>query len=181
MEQKNGGQTAKGMRLGKGAMPQGSRTPCIVVLFCSLAVGVMYLVHVLVGVAGIGAGPFEGTVVSAALVFLLASSSIALVFLMARMLADAFMTRSPFSHAQSRRLVGLGVLFFSCALLEAFVAIDLASSTHTVGIATLFGVLSRFGAPSIEILLIVAAFVSFYLSYIFRYGSFLQYFYDETV
>ena len=180
MKQQNGGGTVKNVHAGKDALLCGSRKSWVSLMACSLAMSVIYLLRVLEGMLGIDASGIESVTAPCASVALLAGLSLTAVALIARMLVDASMSRTPFSYVQSKRMVLLGCLLFACALLEALTAVGFASGVP-VDIVTVLGTSSRFGAPNIEILLIAAAFVSFYLSYIFNYGTFLQCFYDETV
>ena len=161
-------------------LPKG-RKPWVALMLCSLTLAAVYLLRVFAGVAGAVSGSIETEPAALALVVVLMGSCLLLVFLMARMLVDAFVSQTPFSHAQARRLAMLGFSFFLCALAEVLVAIGLPFASYPAEMATVFGAFGHFGAPSIVMLLIVAAFVSFYLSYIFNYGTFLQCFYDETV
>ena len=150
-------------------LPKG-RKPWVALMLCSLTLAAVYLLRVFAGVAGAVSGSIETEPAALALAVVLMGSCLLLVFLMA-----------PFSHAQARRLAMLGFSFFLCALAEVLVAIGLPFASYPAEMATVFGAFGHFGAPSIVMLLIVAAFVSFYLSYIFNYGTFLQCFYDETV
>ena len=79
---------------------------------------------------------------------------LALLVALVRMVAEVAICRTPFTRAQSFRLLAIGALLVASALLEG---------------------------AHIDVLLIAAAFVSFYLSYVFKYGSFLQWAYDETI
>ena len=164
----------------KPAELKGVKAALIGLLSCSLAMSLIYLLRVLDGAGKIGLADAGDAVVSSApFIALLTCVSVSVVCLVARMLAVASRSSSPFSDEQAQRLIVLGGMLAACALLEA-VAVGFAPGPSEVEIITILGSKSKFGAVNIEILLIVTAFVSFYLSYLFKYASFLQWCYDET-
>ena len=171
-----------GRRRGKTSKPKGTRVAFIGLLLCALMLSVVYLLRVLVGVRSIDFAYFSGLALPLdAVLLLLAAASIGVVCLNAIMVVHAASSQSLFSLVQQRGLTVTGVMLVACALLEAVAAIGFLPDPIVIESAALSGMTGSFGSINIEFLLIFTAFVSFYLSYIFKYGSFLQCFYDETV
>lgn len=116
----------------------------------------------------------------APLTLAMAALSVIVVALLARMIADAVISETPFSRDQAKRLLVLGVLLSCAALLDGAMRTDVAG--HSVkGPFALPDFMSFGPVFSFDILLILGAIVCFSLSCILKYASYLQWFYDETV
>ena len=109
-----------------------------------------------------------------------AGMGVAIVLIAVRMLADAAAYGSPFSRAQAKRLFVIGLLFTACAVFGIFESIELAFASGD-SLLHVEETRQQFNNINVDILLIVAAIVSFYLSYLFKFGSFLQWLYEGTV
>ena len=114
-------------------------------------------------------------------IVVLLGSGLGALFLVAGMFKDAMSGRPPFSPKQVRRLNIIGALLLCNAVFGII--------WHVV---CMFGPLASRGVAlavtpdwlalwAIDILLIVAAIVSFYLSRAFKFAHLLQSFYDESV
>ena len=145
-----------------------------------LALGGM-LVFSLAGGGGPIERPYSQTAFNTIASLVLAAIGVAILLLIIKIFKDSVHSASPFSAAQSRRMVIVGVLLVAFALVGtgavAFMSVssglEPATSSRVIDI--------QLAVIHIDILFIVAAIVSFYLSYIFKYGTFLQWLYDETV
>ena len=139
---------------------------------------------VIVGTLG-NEGLLSGVTVLAALRIMsgltLAAIGVALLLVIIRLLSDSSSGQFPFSLVQARRLFAIGVLLLVLASLEALGVA--CSAVFGSSIAVTRGLLQGVPITAIhsEVLYIVAAIVSFYLSYMFKYGTFLQWLYNETV
>lgn len=141
-----------------------------------LAVGANFLVYVArTGVAG-GAGVPE--VALLALQAVMAGLGVAIVAVIISLMTSAAKD-SPFSQAQATKLALLAALFAACALLATLGSVGMAGA-YSAGALAAGGVEDKMNIIYIDVLLILAAIVSFYLSCVYRYGSFLQWLYDET-
>ena len=105
---------------------------------------------------------------------------VVLVVLIFVMLKDATIARAPFSGSQARRLAAIGAILLLCALFDAVPPLLEAGFCHSGKPVEITELLVWLDALSTDFLLILAAIVSFYFSYLFKYGSYLQLFYDET-
>ena len=90
--------------------------------------------------------------------------------------------QSPFSEGQSRRLVVVGVLLLVDVVIEA-AASALGLSVVSVVNHTDLSASAAHGTTvlNFNVVLFLAAIVSFWLAYLFKYGTLLQWLYDDTV
>lgn len=103
------------------------------------------------------------------------------LFVLARAFRDVSKSQSPFTHAQARRITIIGCLLLVCVVLEA------VASTSTLYFGNIGKISMFYSLPAdstgiyLDAKLLVAAIVCFCLSYLFRYGAFLQWLSDETL
>lgn len=115
------------------------------------------------------------------LVALLHLSCLAIATCVARMLVDAVMSQQMSSRKQSMMLVAVSVLLATCALLEIGLVLLVGSSSISEAATVAMDTSSQAFDLSVALSLAIAAIVNFCMSYIVKYCSFLQWFYDETV
>lgn len=148
---------------------------------CSLGLSLVYMLRVFAGAHSVILALFADASPPCPSLFLLVIASAGVVCLNAWIFVRTLRSEFAFSRPQSHCLVVLSAMLIVCALLELLTAASFSPNLMETAVVAIAGTASPFGTFNIEILLIVAAFVSFNLSYIFNYSSFLQWFYDETV
>ena len=164
----------------RGEMAAASKRLCAAVITTMallLGVGALFFWKAAGTQAGLpgGDGPVPASMALQALMVVLGVAILAVVINMLAGSAGA----SPFSRRQAKRFVMLAILFASCALVGMLESVSLVGA-HGAEAFLLDATGKELGIISIDILLILAAIVSFYLSRLFEYGSFLQWLYDET-
>ena len=107
--------------------------------------------------------------------------AIAAVVVAVTLLKGAVLGQSPFSASQMRRLNVMGTILIADAAYDALFLLARSCASGQEPFKILANMGEQFGAWNTDILLIVAAIVSFYISYLFKYASSLQWFYDETI
>ena len=156
------------------------RGAIIVALALFLAVVVALFVQLLLG-PGLAFGLASQPALRVLSLTFTIAIGLAIFGLVASMMADTVTQSAPFTMAHSKRLFLIGVLFAACAVLEIATSVGIALSVGYDFSATIVFAEGHLKGIYTDVLLIFAAIVSFYLSYTFRYGSFLQWLYDETV
>ena len=159
---------------------QSMHVAMIVLLACILVLGIVCAVVIEGGGAHVSSNwdtdPF-GVLVSI-VQFVLA---IAVVVVAVTLFKDAVLGQSPFSTSQMRRLNVMGTILIADAAYDALFLLAGSCASGQEPFKILANMGEQFGAWNTDILLIVAAIVSFYISYLFKYASSLQWFYDETI
>lgn len=134
---------------------------------------------------GIGEGGFfsDGAYLLAKGVPLLISLIIGACILAVIMLMfkDLSQRKSPFTDKQARRIALIGVLLLADAVLELLVSLGGPAVVSSQAVEA--GVVSPYMAGGIylNMTFVIAALICFCLSYVFRYGSLLQWLADETI
>lgn len=112
---------------------------------------------------------------------IIAAIGIVVLLVIVRIFKDLSQRVSPFTMTQAKRITAIGIL------LLVDVVVEFAISLNSPAIAALQEFQIGYQAPYmtgnvyINLTFIVAALICFSLSYVFRYGSLLQWMTDETV
>lgn len=104
-----------------------------------------------------------------------------ILFTLIRIFGDLSKRTSPFTVTQARRIAAIGLLLLANAVIEFLISLNGASFVTTEGIKAGFINPYMTGSAYINMTFVIAALICFCLSYVFRYGSLLQWLSDETV
>lgn len=104
-----------------------------------------------------------------------------ILFTVARIFRDLSKRHSPFTITQARRIAAIGLLLLTNTVIEFLISLNGSSIVTTEGIKAGFVNPYMSGSVYINMTFVIAALICFCLSYVFRYGSLLQWLSDETV
>lgn len=105
----------------------------------------------------------------------------AILFTVARVFGDLSKKESPFTDIQARRIAAIGLLLLTNAVIELLISLNGPLLVDSAGMTVGFVNTAPPGSPYINMTFVIAALICFCLSYVFRYGSLLQWLSDETV
>ena len=153
----------------------------IALLVCVLVLGIACVAGVIEGGGAHSSGDWEVDPFGALASIVQFVLAVAVVVVAATLLKGAVVGQSPFSSSQIRKLNVMGTALIADAAYDALSLLARSCAFGQEPFKTLADIGVQLGAWNTDILLIVAAIVCFYISYLFKYASSLQWFYDETV
>lgn len=104
-----------------------------------------------------------------------------ILFTVSQMFKDLSRKTTPFTAIQTRRITTIGLLLIADAIIEFLISLVDSMTVDAAGMTVGFVNNAPAGSPYINMTFVIAALICFCLSYVFRYGSLLQWLSDETV
>ena len=157
-----------------------SRVLAVVLLALLLIAGIVFVAQEFIG-SGQGLAGKAGDSWQRPFQLLAFGAGACILVELVMMFADALAQRSPFTRSQAKRAYIVGLLFAACAIAQAFVSVGEAFAAGAEDGTSILLIQDEIEYLLIFILLIVASIVCFIISYTIKYGSYLQWLYDETV
>lgn len=105
----------------------------------------------------------------------------AILFTVTLVFKDLSKQTSPFTNTQAQRIAAIGLLLLAAAIIEFLISLNGPFLVDAAGMTVGFVNNAPAGSPYINMTFVIAALICFCLSYVFRYGSLLQWLSDETV
>lgn len=104
-----------------------------------------------------------------------------ILFTIAQIFKSLSQKASPFTTKQTQRIAAIGLLLLADAVIEFLISLVESTTVNAGGMTVGFVNSAPTGSVYINMTFIIAALICFCLSYVFRYGSLLQWLSDETV